>query len=80
MAVQLLSATTAGAIEELFPSGEADGIKNFLELANFIRLADRRVTKICNPSKKVLYNKKNIVLILANSIRMRGYAKKVYQI
>ena len=58
MAVQLLSNTTASAIEELFPSGEADGIKNFLELANFIRLADRRVTKISNPSKKVLCNKK----------------------
>ena len=46
-ACQLLSRTTANAIDTLFPEGEAGDLKNFKELANLIRLADRKITKIC---------------------------------
>ena len=48
IAVQLLSATTANAIEILFPDGCADDVKHMKELADFIRLADRRVSKSAN--------------------------------
>ena len=47
LACQLLSRTTANAIDTLFPEGEAGDLKNFKELANLIRLADRKITKIC---------------------------------
>ena len=46
--VQLLSTTTANAIKRLFPEGEADGLKHFKELADFIQLADRNVIKSAN--------------------------------
>ena len=47
LACQLLSRTTANAIDTLFPEGEAGDLKNFKELANLIRLTDRKIIKIC---------------------------------
>ena len=40
LAVQLLSATNANAIEELFKEGFDGDLKNFKELATFVRVAD----------------------------------------
>ena len=38
------SATTANAIKSLFPDGTAGDVKHFIELAEFIKLADRKVS------------------------------------
>ena len=41
LAVQLLSTTNANAIEKLFKEGFDGELKNFKELADFIRIADQ---------------------------------------